>query len=81
VPLAVARSGDRQHHVTGLWPLALREDLRKALTAEGLRKAEDFVARYNVAIADWPIEPFDPFFNVNTPDDIEHAHALAARYG
>ena len=81
VPLAVARSGDRQHHVTGLWPLALREDLRKALTTEGLRKAEGFVARYNVAIADWPAEPFDPFFNVNTPDDIEHANALAARYG
>src|SRR5262245_55964904 len=29
VPLACARSGDWRHPVVGLWPVALREDLRK----------------------------------------------------
>jgi molybdenum cofactor guanylyltransferase len=79
-PLACVRSGQWRHPVIGLWPLALREDLRRALVAEGLRKVEIWTARHGVAIADWPVEPIDPFFNVNTPDDAAQAQAMAARY-
>jgi molybdopterin-guanine dinucleotide biosynthesis protein A len=79
VPLACARSGDWRHPVIGLWPLALRDDLRRALVAEGLRKIEIWTARHGVAIADWPAEPVDPFFNVNTPEDAAQAQAMAAR--
>jgi molybdenum cofactor guanylyltransferase len=78
--LACARSGQQRHPVIGLWPLALRDDLRRALVAEGLRKIEIWTARHGVAIADWPAEPVDPFFNVNTPDDAAQAQAMAARY-
>ena len=30
------------------------------------------------ALADWPIDPVDPFFNVNTPEDVATAARLAA---
>jgi molybdopterin-guanine dinucleotide biosynthesis protein A len=80
VPLACARSGQWRHPVIGLWPLALREDLRRALVAEGLRKIEIWTSRYGVGIADWPAEPVDPFFNINTPDDAAQAQAMAARF-
>jgi len=79
VPLACARSGEWRHPVVGLWPLALREDLRNALLKEDLRKIEVWTARHGVAIADWPDRPVDPFFNVNTPDDAARAQALAAQ--
>jgi molybdenum cofactor guanylyltransferase len=79
-PLACARSGDWRHPVVGLWPIALREDLRRALVEEGLHKIEIWTARHGVAIADWPAEPVDPFFNVNTPEDAAQAEAIAARY-
>jgi molybdenum cofactor guanylyltransferase len=78
-PLACARSGKWRHPVVGLWPLALREDLRRALVAEGLRKIEIWTAHHGVAIADWPAEPVDPFFNVNTPEDAAKAQTMAAR--
>jgi molybdopterin-guanine dinucleotide biosynthesis protein A len=78
--LACARSGQWRHPVVGLWPLALRDDLRRALTAEGLRKIEIWTDRHGVAIADWPAEPVDPFFNVNTPEDAAQAQAMAAKY-
>ena len=68
-PLACAHSGDWRHPVVGLWPVALRDDLRHALTVEDLRKIEVWTARHGVALADWPAEPVDPFFNVNTPED------------
>jgi molybdenum cofactor guanylyltransferase len=77
-PLACARSGEQRHPVVGLWPVALREDLRRALV-EGLRKIDIWTARHGVAIADWPAEPVDPFFNVNTPEDAAKAQAMAAR--
>lgn len=74
--IAVAASGGRRHHVAALWPLALAIELRPALTHEGLRKVEDFAARFSVAVAEWPAEPVDPFFNVNTADDLARAEAL-----
>ena len=80
VPLACARSGEWRHPVVGLWPLALREDLRKALTVDKLRKIEVWTARHGVAVADWPDQPVDPFFNVNTPDDAARAEQVAAQY-
>src|SRR5271169_3264840 len=77
VPLACARSGEWRHPVVGLWPLALRENLRKALIEDGLRKIEVWTARHGCAIADWPDRPVDPFFNVNTPEDAKRAQELA----
>jgi molybdenum cofactor guanylyltransferase len=79
-PLACARSDEWRHPVVGLWPLALREDLRRALVAEGLHKIDIWTARHGIAIADWPAEPVDPFFNVNTPEDAAQAQAMAARF-
>jgi molybdopterin-guanine dinucleotide biosynthesis protein A len=80
VPLACARSGEWRHPVVGLWPVALREDLRRALIDEGLHKIEAWTARHGVAIADWPVAPVDPFFNVNTPEDVAEADRIAAQY-
>jgi molybdenum cofactor guanylyltransferase len=77
-PLACAHSGDWRHPVVGLWPVALREDLRHAITVEDLRKIEVWTARHGVALADWPTEPIDPFFNVNTPEDVEMATRLSS---
>jgi molybdopterin-guanine dinucleotide biosynthesis protein A len=79
VPLACARSGGQAHPVVGLWPVSLAADLRHALTVEGERKIDRWTARHGIAHADWPAEPADPFFNVNTPEDLAAAEALAAR--
>jgi molybdenum cofactor guanylyltransferase len=79
-PLACARSGEWRHPVVALWPMALREDLRRALTGEGLHKIEIWTARHGIAIADWPEKPIDPFFNVNTPEDAARAEGLAEFY-
>ena len=79
-PLACARSGEWRHPVVGVWPVALRADLRHALTKEDLRKIELWTARHGVALADWPAAPVDPFFNVNTPEDAAAAERLAVQH-
>src|SRR5450631_1493657 len=80
VRLACARSGEWRHPVVGLWPLALRADLRKALVEEDLRKIEVWTARHGVATAEWPDQPIDPFFNVNTPEDAKRAAHIALQH-
>ena len=75
--IAVAASHGRTHHAVALWPVALRHDLRRALVEEGERKVSAFIARYPNAVVDWPAEPYDPFFNVNKPEDLACAVAIA----
>jgi len=76
-PLACAGSGEQIHPVVGLWAVALREDLRRALVDEDMRKIDLWTARHGIATADWPATPIDPFFNVNTPADAARADELA----
>jgi molybdopterin-guanine dinucleotide biosynthesis protein A len=77
--IAMARSGGREHHLAALWPVSLAEALRQSLFDEDLRKVGAFAARFRLAHADWPAEPFDPFFNVNTPEDFSQAESLLKR--
>jgi molybdopterin-guanine dinucleotide biosynthesis protein A len=80
VPMACAGSGGWTHPVIGLWPVSLREEMRAALEA-GERKIDRFTARFGCATAEWPSEPFDPFFNVNTPEELAQAEHIAALAG
>lgn len=75
--LAVASSGARTHWIVGLWPVTVRPALRAFLIEHGLRKAEAFLDGRRTARADWPTDPFDPFLNVNTPEDLAEAGRLA----
>ena len=76
--MACARSLGRDHPVFGLWPLALRDDLARAMTEEGVRKVDVWTGRYRLArVAFAPVEtsngPLDPFFNTNRPEDLVEA--------
>jgi len=82
---AIAASPDgegrlRRHPTVGLWPVALRADLRAALTA-GERRLGLWADRHGAAVAAFPGGPLDPFFNVNTPDDLATAEAMLAAWG
>ncbi|OPF95199.1 molybdenum cofactor guanylyltransferase MobA [Rhodopseudomonas palustris] len=76
--IAVAASGGHLHPVIALWPVALRDALRTALFEDDIRKVERFTARYPRAVVEWPVTPFDPFFNANTPEDVAEAERIAA---
>jgi molybdopterin-guanine dinucleotide biosynthesis protein A len=74
--LVCAASHGRSHPVIGLWPVRLREDLRRALIDEDVRKVDVWTARYRLAVVDFTADPVDPFFNVNTPEDLAAAEQL-----
>jgi molybdopterin-guanine dinucleotide biosynthesis protein A len=74
--LACAASGGRAHPVFALWPVALRDELRRAMRDEGVRKVDAWTARYRLALVDYAAAPIDPFFNTNRPDDLEVGERL-----
>ena len=76
--MAQARSHGRRHPVFAIWPVAMAPALRAALLDEGLRKIDDFTARYDCVIVDFAdadATGLDPFTNLNTPEDLEMARA------
>jgi molybdenum cofactor guanylyltransferase len=70
--MAVACSGGRLHPVFGLWKASLAGALERE-SGKGMRSVHQWVALHYTGIAEWPIEPYDPFFNINKPDDVTKA--------
>ena len=80
-PLVIAatpdpRRGRVRHPTFGLWPVALRDDLRAAL-ADGVRKVVIWTEAHSGREALFE-GPGDPFFNVNTPEDLAQAREQLA---
>ncbi len=78
--IAIAQSNGDLHPVIGLWPVALADDLEAAL-AGGVRKVLAWTDRHGtvpVAFAPTLIRDraVDPFFNANTPEELDIARAL-----
>ena len=74
--LACAASDGQSHPVIGLWPVRLRDDLRRALVDEGIRKVDVWTGRYRIATVNFPVGRIDPFFNANRPEDLDTAATL-----
>ncbi|WP_414130267.1 NTP transferase domain-containing protein [Rhizobium jaguaris] len=73
--IAIAASLSRDHPVFGLWPVSIADDLEIWLLKDDKRRVRDFLARHTVRTVDFAtiqtlIGPLDPFFNINTPDDL-----------
>jgi molybdenum cofactor guanylyltransferase len=77
--IAVAASAGRPHPVVALWPVAIRAALRTAIVEEEIRKIDRFTARFRLAHINWPAEPFDPFFNINSPRDLVAAEPIGQK--
>jgi len=67
------KRGRARHPTFGLWPVALRDDLRAALH-DGLRKVVLWTDGHDGREALFPDE--NAFFNVNTPDDLTRAETM-----
>lgn len=75
--MACAASGGRNHPVFGLWPVSLKDDLQSALVDEDIRKVDVWTARHKLTAVEFSAPGFDPFFNVNRPDDVPEAERIA----
>ena len=85
LPIALAASGGHLHPVIGLWPVELADDLEQALIG-GTRKVLAWTDRHGAATAEFDHiqvsgHSVDPFFNANTPEELDEARKLLQRTG
>jgi len=74
--IALASSGGRVHPVFGLWPVALCAALAAHLDQSEDRSVMAFARAQGMREVGFHVEGGDPFFNVNTPDDLDRARRL-----
>lgn len=78
--IALAKSDGGRQPVIGVWPIALADDLESALN-DGVRKVLAWTDRHGTVFAHFPpvdigSDKIDPFFNANTPDELEDARRI-----
>lgn len=83
-PLAMAvtpdpKRGTARHPTFGLWSVDLRNELRAAINA-GVRKVVEWTNPVGCAQCMFHASPFDPFFNVNTPEDLIVAGQMIGKF-
>jgi molybdopterin-guanine dinucleotide biosynthesis protein A len=78
---AIAASGGQAHYLTGLWSSQLLDDADRALAQPRLPRLQDWAKQSGAAVAEWPATPYDPFFNVNTQQELAEAERIAAEFG
>jgi molybdopterin-guanine dinucleotide biosynthesis protein A len=76
--IAVASTGNIMHPVFALWPIALADELEHWLLTDEKRRVRAFIESHPMVNVDFPAihiagETIDPFFNTNTPADLETA--------
>lgn len=72
---AVAASGGRLHPVCALWRARAADGL-PAYAATGRRSLHGFAEAVGYEAVAWPVDPVDPFFNVNDEADLARAEAI-----
>ncbi len=76
--VAVAESGGQKHHAIAAWPLDVADDVLRTV-AKGDVRIKHWQEKHPTRVVSWPMAPYDPFLNINTPEDLRAANEIAAR--
>lgn len=71
-----AASNNRPHYLVALWPISAREPLRRLLASLGRRDVARFAREIGMRQVEFPTAKWDPFLNVNTPEDLAAVRAI-----
>ena len=70
--IILAQSNNRTHPTIGAWHISLFMNLDKHLDI-GTRKILRWAELYPIEFINYNFQTYDPFFNINTKDDLEKA--------
>ena len=68
-----ANSHGRKHNIFGLWSIDLYDKLKDDLINKKIRKVQDWTEANNIKNLEFNFKDYDPFFNINTKEDLEYA--------
>ncbi|PUA30328.1 MAG: molybdenum cofactor guanylyltransferase MobA [Cellvibrio sp. 79] len=76
--LAVAASKNRTHPIFSLWHASLLEKIEEQLQSGDIPRLQDWVKQQKMVQVEFAADAFDPFLNINTPQDLYAAEPIAA---
>jgi len=74
-----ASSHGRKHNIFGLWSLNLYDKLKDDLINKRVRKVQDWTEKNKIKNLEFKFKDYDPFFNINTEEDLEFAKKLSKK--
>ena len=74
-----ASSHGRRHNIFGLWSLDLYDKLKDDLINKKVRKVQDWTEKNKIKNLEFEFKDYDPFFNINTKEDLEFAKQLSKK--
>ena len=74
-----ASSHGRKHNIFGLWSLELYDKLYDDLVNKKIRKVQDWTKENNIKNLEFKFKDYDPFFNINTLEDLKFAKKLSVK--
>mgnify|MGYP000011380426 FL=1 len=74
--LYFVKSNNKRHNIFGIWSIELLKPLENDLINNNFRKVEDWANKIGVKTIDIEPKKFDPFFNINTKEDLEEAKKI-----
>ncbi len=77
--LLSASSHGRKHNIFGLWSLDLYDKLKNDLVNKKIRKVQDWTEKNKIKNLEFKFKDYDPFFNINTKEDLEFAKKLSIK--
>lgn len=76
--LAVATSKNRRHPIFALWHASLIGKIEQQLQTGDIPRLQDWIKQQKVVEVDFVADAYDPFFNINIPQDLYAAEPLVA---
>lgn len=76
--LAVAISKSRVHPVFSLWHISLKEQIEAQLDSGVAPRLQEWMTIQKPVHVEFNADAYDPFFNINTPQDLYAAEPMSA---
>ncbi|WP_039911958.1 molybdenum cofactor guanylyltransferase MobA [Cellvibrio mixtus] len=76
--LAVAASKNRTHPIFALWHASLLEKIEQQLQTGDAPRLQDWIKQQKMVTVEFAADAYDPFFNINTPQDLYAAEPLVS---
>ncbi len=77
--IILAKSNDKIHPIIGAWHTSLLTSLNEHLES-GTRKILEWAGNHSLEFLEFNEKSYDPFFNINTPIDINKAEDIEKRF-
>lgn len=74
--LIIARANDRIQPAFALWHISLLPEIEQVLTSDTQVDLRQWASKHRATFVDFHNPHYDPFFNINTPQDLYAAEAM-----